>query len=191
MTYIALFGIFAFLIVRAMLWLKKNRFPIFVGNKTFKEIARDFLEENIDEEIIFSERVKSRVVIAELIPFEKPRYIKELREKNKERGYRFLTATELMCLGLRYKNNKKLSNYFILTSYPTFDLKVLCMQKNHSLSLYFDDVQNIHSHMNIPSGYKFYVGVAIMRKGLLVRFVIFLCKIIFFAETILKRKILT
>ena len=192
MTYIALlFGIFALLIIKTALWLKKNRFPVLVGDKTFKEIVRDFPKENISKEIIFSERVKNRVVIVELIALENPKYINELKKKNKESGRRFLTATELVCLGLRYKNNKKLSNYFILTSYPTFDLKVLCMQKNHSLSLYFDDIQNIHYNMKIPSVYKFYVGVVIMRKGLWMRFLTALCRFIFFAEKIIKIKVLT
>lgn len=192
MTYIALlFGIFALLIIKTALWLKKNRFPILVGDKTFKEIVRDFPEENISKEIIFSERVKNRVVIVELIALESPKYINELKKKNKESGRRFLTATELVCLGLKYKNSKKLSSCFILASYPTFDLKVLCMQKNHSLSLYFDDIQNIHYHMNILSGYKFYMGVVTTRKGLWMRFLTALCRFIFFMEVIIKRKVLT
>lgn len=198
MTYIALlFGIFALLIIKTILWLKKNRFPLFVGDKTFKEIFRDFPEENIDKEITFAKRAKSRIIIAELIPFVSLRSINELREENKERRRRFLTATELACLGIRYKDNKKLSNCFVFTAYSTPDdsvigmhNKIVLIDQTHSLSLSVDNIQNIHYNMNIPSGYKYYVGVVIMRRGLWMRFLTFICRIIFFAEKILNKKIL-
>ena len=196
MAEIILLGILFYFVTFLMLWSKTMQFPIMVGEQTSENIAKCLEEGKIDKNIFFVSRVRRRIVIAELISFDRLYSKKDMKEKYLKKD-RFLTPTEMAAFALRYKDSRKLEKSMsILTSHAANQYEFIeFFQDENDWQIQLADDNDLSELLYLKRRFgdslknKIYIGAAKNPKNLWVRLLCIFCSFIFFVERRTNRKI--